>query len=339
MADQEPTQQPPRETDGPADPERRKVLVRLGTTIAIAGAAGLATRLLYDGENPVRDKPEADSKVSDHRVAVAKTVPQMVIARGDNPGKNVDAALSRIGGMALFINKGDRVLIKPNVGWNRRPEQAANTNPLVVAALVRACRAAGAREVLVTDCPVNNAERCFHRSGILEAAREAGAKVVLPERSRHVMVRIPGKLGRWPVLEPFAQVDKVINAPLAKHHSLTHATVGMKNWYGILGGQRNRLHQRIDDSIAELATLMRPTLTVVDATRILLRNGPTGGSLADVKRIDAVAVSLDPVAVDAWGAELVGADPTQLGWLRRAVDNRLGVVDYRSLNPIEIKVG
>jgi uncharacterized protein (DUF362 family) len=225
------------------------------------------------------------------------------------------------------------------VGWDRMPTQAANTNPEVVAALVRACRAAGVEKVLVADHPVNDPARCFTRSGILEAAKRAGGKVEIPSESRFEMVQIPGKLGRWPVFEPFIAATKIINVPICKHHSLTRATLGMKNWYGILGGRRNQLHQRIDDSVAELAYLMRPTLTVMDATRILMRNGPTGGSLADVKQGDALAVSLDPIAVDAWAVTLLEADPTELRWLRMGAEKQLGVIDFKTLNPIEITTG
>jgi uncharacterized protein (DUF362 family) len=245
-----------------------------------------------------------------------------------------------MGGLGLLIEKGETVLLKPNVGWDRRPEQAANTDPQVIAALVRHCREAGAARVLVCDNPVNDAERCFARSGILEAARQAGATVILPQQTRLHMVMIPGQLGRWPVLEPFITASKIINVPLAKHHSLTRATLGMKNWYGILGGRRAQLHQRIDESLAELAALMRPTLTVLDATRLLVRNGPTGGSLADVKPGDAVAVSLDPIALDAWAAAtLLELDPQALPWLRLGQDKNLGTMDFRSLSPIELTTG
>ena len=326
----------PDEKKQPADPGRL-IGRRVASTLMVAGAAGLGAWAFYSGDKPVRTRKRPDRQIPDHRVKLAATVPLMVIARGKDPAANVKAALKRMGGMGLFVAKGDDVLIKPNVGWDRLPAQAANTDPHVVAALVRLCLEAGASRVVVTDHPVNDPERCFTRSGILEAVRQAGGRVALPDAKLFQMVPIPSKLGRWPVFEPFITATKIINVPLVKHHSLTRATVGMKNWYGILGGRRNQLHQRIDDSIAELAALMRPTLTVVDATRILMRNGPTGGSLADVKPGDAVAVSLDPVAADAWGVTQLEADPAQLSWLRLGQQKKLGVVDFRSLGPIEIK--
>ena len=321
----------------PPDPGRREVLKRLGAAAAIAGVSGAAAYHLHDTERPVRTRRKPERTIPDHRVEVPSTTPSMIIARGADPAANTRAALERLGVMNKLIVKGDLVVIKPNIGWDRRPEQAANTNPLVVGEVVRACIAAGAARVVVTDHPVNDPRRCFERSGIAAAVKEAGGVIEVPGDRNFHMVSIPGKLGRWPVFEPFILATKVINIPVAKHHSLTQATLGMKNWYGILGGRRNQLHQRIDDSVAELAGLMLPTLTVMDATRVLLRNGPTGGSLSDVKRMDAIAVSLDPVAVDAWGCTLIGANPDEQNWLRLGQNKKLGVMDYRSLNPVEIK--
>lgn len=318
------------------DPERRNVIIRVGGALVVAGVAGFGAYALYNDKHTIRSRKELNKTISDHRVHIPPTSPRMVIVRGPNPETNVRAALERMGGIQQFVAKGDVVLIKPNVGWDRTPEQAADTNPDVVAALVKACRTAGAKQIIVTDCPVNNAEQSFTRSGILDAAQKAGGKVILPNQSQYVTVHIPGKLGQWQVLEPFVIADKIINVPIAKHHSLTRVTVGMKNWYGILGGQRSRLHQRADDSVAELAALMKPTLTVIDATRILLRNGPTGGNLADVKQEDTIAVSIDPIAADAWAATLLGAEPEKLGWLQKSYEKKLGQIDFRSLNPIEI---
>ena len=322
---------------GLRDPARRGTLVRLASTVMVGSAAGLGGWWFYDGEEPVRSRPKKVRTIPDHRVKPPATAPRMVIARGKDPAVNVKAALEKMGGMKEFISRGDVVVVKPNVGWDRRAAQAANTNPQVVGAVVRACVEAGARHVIVTDHPVNDPRRCFSRSGIEAATLAAGGKVDVPGDSRFHLVNIPGKLGRWPVFEPFITATKIINVPIVKHHSLTTATLGMKNWYGILGGRRNQLHQRIDDSVAELAALMLPTLTVMDATRLLVRNGPTGGSLADTRQEDAVAVSQDPVAADAWGAGLLGADPQRLAWLQLGQKKKLGVVDYESLNPVKIK--
>jgi uncharacterized protein (DUF362 family) len=263
----------------------------------------------------------------------------MVVARGRDPARNVRAALDRLGGIGRFVTRTDRVLVKPNVGWDRTPAQAANTHPAVVAEVVRACRAAGAKEIWVCDCPVHDPERCFRRSGIREAAERAGARVLLPADTTTLDVRLSAELGVFPVPAPFARATKIINVPIAKDHGSARITAGMKNWIGITQHERGRFHQSLDESIASLALLMRPTLTVVDATRVLVRNGPQGGNLGDVRQKDRVAISVDPVALDAWVADLLGARLSEVEYLRIAAKKGLGRLDYRKLGLAEIATG
>jgi len=225
--------------------------------------------------------------------------------------------------MQRFVSPGETVLIKPNCAWDRTPEQAANTNPEVVAELVRQCFDAGARRVVVADVTCHDPRRSFRRSGIGPAAKKAGAVVLHQDTAGTATLDLGGTiLGVWKVLKPLVEADRVINVPIVKQHSLARATLGMKNWFGVLIGPRPRLHQRIDQSIAELGAALRPTLTVVDATRILTGGGPTGGSLDLVRQEDALAVSTDPVAADTWGAGLLGLSPDDLPCLNIA--RRLG---------------
>jgi uncharacterized protein (DUF362 family) len=275
----------------------------------------------------------------DHRVQLPNTAPTLVVARGQDPAKNVAAALRRFGGMKQFVGAQDRVLIKPNMGWNSTPAQAANTHPGVVAALVHACRDAGAEEIWVTDVPVSDAKDAFGRSGIHRAAHDAGAKVVLPEQSRYVEIPIPGRSGTWPLLELFTRADKIINVPVAKAHSISGVSAGMKNWFGVLGSRRMLLHSDIDTALAGLSEMMRPTLTVVDAMRVLMRGAPAGGNLNDVKQVGAVAVSVDPVAADAWAATAVGVPPGEVRGLAVAEQRGLGRADLKAVGPIEIVTG
>jgi uncharacterized protein (DUF362 family) len=143
-------------------------------------------------------------------------------------------------------------------------------------------------------------------------------------------------LDNWPVYTPLVNADKVINVPVAKHHNLSKFTGGMKNWYGILGGRRNRLHQSINISIADLATFMRPTLTILDATRVLLRNGPQGGNIDDAKDMHQVIASIDPVAVDAYGATLIGVQPEAVEYLKLAAERGLGVAQWDRVSHVEV---
>jgi len=215
--------------------------------------------------------------------------------------------------------------------------QAANTNPEVVATLVRLCFEAGAGAVVVTDNTCNDPERCFTRSGIWKAAQAAGAEVILPAEHRFRDYDMGGIiLGRMPVLVPAVSADRFINVPIAKHHGLSKFTGAMKNLYGILGGRRNRLHQRIDDSIADLAEFIRPTLTVMDATRVLLRNGPQGGNLADTQEVGKVIASTDQVAVDAWSCRLIGLTPADLPYLALAQQRGLGTADLSRVKVTEL---
>jgi uncharacterized protein (DUF362 family) len=274
--------------------------------------------------------------IPDHRVALPSTTPKLVVARGPSPATNLAAVLGRIGGMRALISRDDIVLIKPNIGWDRTPAQAANTDPELVAAIVRACVDAGAKEVIVTDVSCNDAEPSFLHSGIADAARKAGAQVPLPSEVETRAVAIPDKAGAWTMLEPYVRATKVINVPVAKHHGLSTLTAGLKNWFGLVKDDRPVLHAGLAASIVGLASLMRPTVTIVDATRVIVRNGPRGGSLGDVKKLDAVALSFDPVAVDAWAATELGFDPATIEYIQLAAQRGLGTANFASLSPVEL---
>jgi uncharacterized protein (DUF362 family) len=257
---------------------------------------------------------------------------RMAIAGGSGPSANLDRALASLGGMGSFVGPGHNVAIKPNCAWDRTPQQAANTDPELINALVRKCLEAGAESVVVVDNSCHDPERSFQRSGIAEAAKSAGAKVAHQKSARTVTLDLGGvALGTWQVLRPLADADRVINVPIVKHHSLSRATLGMKNWFGAIVGRRNSLHQRVDQVCAELCAAFRPTLTVVDATRVLTAGGPTGGSLDLVRHVDQIAVSTDPVAADAWGGSLLELGTRELQFVSIAERLGLGSSDWRSV--------
>jgi len=318
---------------------RRQALVRIGSASAVAAATALLARLRWD-KGLVRDAHGGQQpQVRDFRSGGADpALPQFVVARNDtDPAALVVKALAALGGMQRFVSRGDVVVVKPNIGWDRAPVHAANTNPDVVGAVVQAALEAGARRVVVTDVSCNEATRCFQRSGIWKKAYDLGAEVVLPSEHRFRNMRLRGEmLDEWPIFTPLVNADKVINVPIAKHHNLARYTGAMKNWYGILGGRRNRLHQDIDVSIADLSTFMRPTLTVVDATRVLVRNGPQGGNLDDTREMNTVVASVDQVAADAFACTLIGAKPEQIPYLKIAQDRGIGTADWASLRVREV---
>ena len=241
-----------------------------------------------------------------------------------------------MGGLDTFVKNGDRILIKVNAAFATPPILSATTHPLLVSELTRLCLKAGAREVLVTDNPINDPASCFNLTGIGEAAQKSGATVVLPRDQYFRPMTIPeARLIRdWPVLyTPFTDITKVIGvAPLKDHHR-SGASMIMKNWYGLLGGRRNIFHQDIHNIIKELATMLKPSLVILDGTTTMMSNGPTGGSLSDLKQTNTMIVSTDQVAADAYGATLLGKDLNQLTFIAKAQESGVGTADYNSLKP------
>jgi uncharacterized protein (DUF362 family) len=330
---------------------RREAMIQLLRVGAIsAGAGGAAFWLTERSSRPAPAR--AGQARRDHRIAASEQWPRLTVVQlpvekdaatgavktaAGEPRVLVQHALENLGGMKRFVGRQDVVVIKPNIAWDRTPEQAANTNPEAVAEVVRQCWQAGAKRVIVTDVSCNEPRRCFLRSGIQAAARAEGAEVILPEPDMFREVELGGViLKTWPVFTPFLEADKIINMPIAKHHELTGATLGMKNWYGILGGQRNRLHQQIHQSLVDLASFMLPTLTLLDGYRILVRNGPTGGNLEDVEVKKTVLAGTDPVALDTWAAKAWwNLDPEKMPYLAMAASHGLGTTDFAAL-PVHV---
>lgn len=320
------------------DPTRRRFLLNTGLTAgAAAGFAALG--LISYSREPVRRQEELIRTLKDFRVESSSVRPELVVVRGTDADHMVREAMAKLGGIERFVAKHDRVLLKPNVGWDRQPEQAANTNPDVVSAVARLCIEAGAGEVLVTDVSLNDPSRCFARSGIQAAAQKAGAEVRLPGGNDFWKTDMRGDLLKvWPVSRFFHQADKVINLPVVKHHSLCGCTLAMKNWYGVLGGRRNQLHQRIHTSIVDLASAVRPTLTIMDATRVLKHNGPTGGSLDDVSVENTIIAGQDEVAIDAYSLSFLDIAPDSVPFLALGEQRGLGKVDWRTMRVVESQV-
>lgn len=259
----------------------------------------------------------------------------LAVARGIYPAAITKAAIDALGGMGKFISRGDVVVVKPNIGWDRPPELAANTNPEVVGTLVRLCLEAGAKKVKVFDRTVSDPRRCYRQSGIEDAARLAGAEVSYVDERKFKNVKLDGiVLKEWPLYADILEADKVINVPIAKTHGLSVLTLGMKNWMGIMGGRRGRIHQRIDESLVDVAMKIKPALIVLDAVRVLTGNGPQGGRPGDVRTMNMVVAGTDQVAVDAFGATLFGLEGRDLGYVRIGDRAGLGTMD---LSKVKIK--
>ena len=319
---------------------RRDFLLRLlKGGISIAAACSL-TYLLYDktGPNPARDKKQLvtlpDFSLPDLRS-------KMSVVTGPDRKKSINLAIKALGGLETFVNKGDRVLLKVNAAFASPPILSATTNPQLVTEVTRLCFRAGAESVIVTDNPINDPESCFSLTGIAEAARSAGAKVWLPKERFFTPTTVAEAtlIRDWPILwDPFLGIDKLIGIAPVKDHHRSGASMIMKNWYGLLGGRRNIFHQDIHTIIKDLALMVSPTLVILDGTTSMMTNGPTGGSLSDLKQTNIMIVSTDQVAADAFGATLLGRSTAELPYIAKAEAAGVGTADYESLKPVRLSI-
>jgi uncharacterized protein (DUF362 family) len=241
----------------------------------------------------------------------AKEPSVVSISEGKDYGAITKTAIEAIGGVGRFVKAGNTVVIKPNIGWDRKPEQAATTHPSVIRAIAEECVKAGAKRVKVFDNTCNDARRCYTNSGIQAALKDmknVDVKFMEPERYKKVNLR-GVFLKEWELYDEALSADVLINVPIAKHHSLTGLTLALKNMMGIMGGNRGFIHRQIEDAVADVNSAVKSHLVVIDATRILTAHGPTGGSLKDVKILNKIIASTDPVAADSVATGLFGLKP------------------------------
>ncbi len=319
---------------------RRKFLIRSGKAgLSIAAASFIGLRF----HDPVGPGPSENGheEVGLPDFSIPGISPGMCIARGQDRIKTVRLALKALGGIHTFIKRGDRVLLKVNAAFASPPVLSATTNPQLTAEVVRLCFKAGASSVTVTDNPINDPSSCFALTGIEQASRSAGARVFVPQERSFKPTTVPGgKLIRsWPLLyEPFLGINKLIGIAPVKDHHRSGASMSMKNWYGLLGGRRNIFHQDIHNIIKELALMVKPSLVILDGTSTMMTNGPTGGSLSDLKQTDMMIISTDQVAADAFGATLLQRTAWELLHIAKAEAAGAGTADYESLKPVFVSV-
>lgn len=273
--------------------------------------------------------------------ATSPSAYDLVAVKGGEPDAMFDSAIEALGGIGAFVKKGQKVLVKPNIGWDVTPERGGNTHPKLVSRLVQHCLNAGAKEVYVFDHTCDNWLKTYRNSGVEKAAKEAGAKVVSGEsESYYQEVDLPkGKrLTKAKVHELLLSADVFINAPILKHHSSSRVTIGLKNSMGVVWDRgywhRNDLHQ----CIADFGTFRKPDLTVVDAYYVLKQNGPRGVSLGDVLTMKTQIVATDPVAADAAAAKIYGVEPRDIPHIAYAEQMGLGKTALETLNIKRIKL-
>lgn len=316
--------------------DRREFLGRTAkASLSIATAIGLST-LLFDKKGPSAAKTTELVTLPDFSIP-SREGQAISIVKGSDRTKTVAKAIELLGGIDRFIKPGETVVVKPNVAFASPPMLGATTNPELITEVVRLCYKAGAKKVYVTDNPINDPASCFAISGVGKAASEAGAEVLLPKNHLFKNTTLTdGKLIRnWPIYYgPFAKADKLIGIAPVKDHQRSGASMSMKNFYGLLGGRRNIFHQDINTIIAELAMMVKPTLVILDGTEVMVTNGPTGGSLSDLKRMNTLIASTDCVAADSFACSLLDLKVSNLPYLAKAEKARAGTTDYQSLKPI-----
>jgi uncharacterized protein (DUF362 family) len=293
---------------------RRREFLKLGISAAAAiSTGGLGTRELFGREQSV-----------------------LAIAEGKDYASITKKVIDALGGIQRFVKKGDVVVVKPNIGWDRKPEFAANTHPVVVKAVVEECLKAGAGKVKVFDNTCNDARRCYENSGIQAILKGiSGVEMKHVENERFRKVPLNGLfLKEWELYDEALKANVIINVPIAKHHSLTGLTLGLKNMMGIMGGNRGYIHRDMDNALADVNSVVKSHLVVMDATRILTNHGPQGGSLRDVKVLNKVIASRDIVACDAYTTTLFGMKPEDLSMTVAAYKRGLGEINLKKIKMV-----
>lgn len=300
--------------DSTNDCTRRDFLRNAG--ILAGGLAALASR---------RPVPAADG-----------APPDLVVAGGDDPKAMARKAIAELGGMKKFVSRGDVVVVKPNMAWVRRPEQAANSNPDLVVALIEMAFDAGAKAVKVFDrgaAETRDYREAYATSGIAEAARKAGATTPLTYDLKATTFQIKDGvfLKDVAVYRDALECDCFINVPIAKHHGITQLTLAMKNHMGVIAGERRQWHRSLNQALADFASAFQPKLNVLDAYRILVRHGPRGGNPQDVQMARTCVVGVNQASVDAYGATLFGKKPSAIGHIELAGRMGVGEIDLANL--------
>ena len=310
---------------------RRRFLIAGGLAAAGLIAAGSGCSSSPVSSAPPRLPPSGPTGNQDYLAA----------AHGSDPAAITRAALAAIGGIERFVKAGQQVIIKPNICVDyHTPEFAVTTNPLVVGALVTLCLGAGAKRVRVMDTPLGGtAQSAYAISGIEEAVKAAGGEMEIMSSFKFIKTSIPqGKdITAWAIYQDAMNVDVLIDVPIAKQHSLARLTLGEKNLLGLVSDP-NLIHQNLAQRVADLLSVIRPSLTIVDAVRILVDHGPTGGSLNDVKQTNTVIASHDIVSADAYSATLFGLTGADIPFIKAAADMGLGTLDLKSIKVGEINV-
>ncbi|MCK9227174.1 MAG: DUF362 domain-containing protein [Syntrophorhabdaceae bacterium] len=261
----------------------------------------------------------------------------VAVAEGTDYASITRKVVTALGGMRSFVKPGNTVIVKPNMAWDRKPEYAATTHPTVIRAIVEECLGAGARKVKVFDNTCNDSRRCYENCGIPDALKGLkNVEVRFVENDRFKKTAIRGKfLKEWALYSDSLTADVLINVPIAKHHGLTGLTLGLKNMMGIMGDSRGYIHRSIEDALCDINSVVKSHLTIIDATRILVRHGPQGGNLKDVRVLNKVIASRDIVAADAYATTLFNMKPDEISTTVAAYKRGLGEMNLGKIKVVK----
>jgi uncharacterized protein (DUF362 family) len=316
---------------------RREILRWL--MLAGAGSAAAACSSSQQGAKPTAQQPVQPDTNQDLPTDTSSSSPYLTVARGEDPAAITELAIKALGGMERFVKSGSDVIIKPNICTDNYPfEYAATTNPVVVASLVKMALGAGAKRVRVMDYPFGGTPAsAYAQSGIGEAVKAAGGEmeVMNPNKFRSTDIPLGKSIQKWDIYQDALTCDLLINVPIAKHHSLARLTLGGKNLLGLIQ-KRGSIHGQLGQRVADLVSVIKPGLTVVDAVRCLMDHGPTGGNLNDVRLTNTIIASQDIVAADSYATGLFDMSGKDIAYIRAAAEMGLGKMDLSEVTIEEL---
>ena len=268
------------------------------------------------------------------RLAAQENYPDLVALKGGKPEAMFDRGMRQIGGMGRFVKNGQTVVVKPNMSWDLSPEYAANTSPALVAAVVKHCLDAGAKRVVVLDHSIDYWENSAKNSGVLAAALRAGAVHAPAEREGYYQrIALSGSILKETMIhESLLECDALINVPVLKHHGGAGLTGSIKNLMGCVWNRRTYHAKGLNVCMADFLHAKRPNLNIVDAYRVITKNGPRGGALDVVAPMGSLLISPDIVAVDTAASMLLGRKQGEVEPIRLAAAAGFGVMDLSKLN-------
>lgn len=275
------------------------------------------------------------AEINEGTTVAAAGFPDLIAVMGGTPEQMFERALAAAGGIERFVKPGQKVLVKPNIGWDKTPEEGANTSPSLVKKIVEVCLKAGAKEVSVYDNTCNQWQACYTSSQIEKAVTEGGGRMLMAhDEDTYREIELPaGKvLKTVSVHQAWLDSDVIFNVPILKHHGGARMTAAMKNLMGTVWDRRFYHRTDLHQCIADFTTCTKkPTLNIIDAYNVMMRNGPRGVSVDDLSNRKMLLMSTDMVAIDAAATKIMEITPADVPYIGKAAEHGTGVADISKL--------